>query len=54
MVDEVCKEMKPMLFPEQIQISVGANKSKEEEDQFLKPFIIIEHDHDPLGSSSGQ
>ena len=43
-----------MLFPEEIERYFGANKSKEEEDQFLNPFLIIEHDHDPLGSSSGQ
>ena len=29
MVDEVCKEMKPMLFPEEIQIYFGASKNKD-------------------------
>ena len=69
MVDEVCKkvgtrcfppgtkrdkEVKPMLWQEEIQRSVGSRKSKEEEDEALKPFSIIEKDHVPLSSSSGQ
>ena len=52
MVDEVCKEMKLMLLPEEIQIYVVSRKSKEDESQNI--LSIIEEDHEPLSSSSGQ
>ena len=54
MVYEVCKDVKHMLWQEEIQRSFGSSKSKEEEDEALNPFSIIEKDHDPLSYSSGQ
>ena len=54
MVDEECKEVNPLLWWEEIQIYFGASKSKDEENESLKPFSIIEEDHEPLSSSSGQ
>ena len=44
-----------MLCHEEIQISFGSSKSKEEEEEALKPFSIIEKGHDPIHYSwSGQ
>ena len=38
----------------EIQRSFGSSKSKEDEDEGLKPFTITEKGHDPLSSSSGK
>ena len=48
------KEVKPMLWKEEIQIYVGSIKSNKEEYESINQFSISEKDHDLLSSSSGQ
>ena len=46
------KQVKHILWQEEIQRYVGSRKSKKEKDEALNPFSNIEKDHDPLSSSS--
>ena len=53
MVDEMCKEMQSMLFPQDIQISFGSSKNKEDDvvngrwDPYEFPMALVKWKHTP-------